>query len=193
DDAIKFNEGGCDPLGRMYCGTMAYDETPGRGVLYRMDVDHSVRTVLDDVTISNGLQWSADGRRAFYIDTPTGRVDVFDVAEDGELANRRPFVTIEDTPGHPDGMAIDDEDGIWVALWGGAAVRHFDAAGRLVEQIDVPGASHTSACAFGGPDRSTLFITTSRLGLPEGAEPDAGALFAVDTAYRGATLHAYAG
>lgn len=193
EDGIRFNDGGCDPLGRMYCGTMAYDVAPGAGALYRMDANRSVRTVLADVTISNGMQWSADGRRAFYIDTPTDRVDVFDVAEDGELSNRRPFVTIEDTPGHPDGMAIDDEDGIWVALWEGGAVRHFDAAGRLVEQIEVPGAAHVTACAFGGPERSTLFITTSRDGVLDGEEPGAGSLYAVETRSRGARLPAYAG
>ncbi len=192
DDGIRLNEGGCDPDGRLYCGTMAYDEAPGRGTLYRMDLDHSVSEVFGGVTISNGLQWSADGRRAFYIDTPTGRIDRFEVDDEGRLAGRRPFAEVRGTPGHPDGMAIDREDGLWVALWGGSAVRHYDADGVLRDEITLP-VSRVTACAFGGDDRRTLFITTSRLGLAKGAEPLAGSLFASETSVAGAPLRDYAG
>jgi sugar lactone lactonase YvrE len=194
DPANKLNEGGVDPLGRFVIGSMAYDERPGAGRVFRIDVDGSVHTVLPSVSISNGLQWSADGRRAFYIDTPTGRVDVFDVdAETGEWSGRRPHIVVTGTPGHPDGMAIDEEDGLWVALWGGSAVRHYDRAGELRHEIALP-ASHVTSCAFGGPDRRTLFITTSRLGLDGStAEPEAGSVFAWDAPVAGARLHAYAG
>jgi sugar lactone lactonase YvrE len=191
DDGIKLNEGGCDPLGRFYTGSMAYDETPGRGTVWRLDSDLTTRVVVEGVTISNGLQWSADGSRAFYIDSPTNRVDVFDVV-DGELANRREHLRIESTPGNPDGMAIDAEDGLWVALWGGSAVRHYDASGVLRDEIALP-VSHVTACAFGGVDRRTLFITTSRLGIADGEEPLAGSLFAFAAPVAGAVLPDFAG
>ncbi|WP_375399220.1 SMP-30/gluconolactonase/LRE family protein [uncultured Amnibacterium sp.] len=194
DPTLRMNEGGCDPLGRFLCGAMAYDQTQGAGTLFRLDADHSVRPVLTDVTISNGLQWSADGRTAFYVDTPTRRIDAFDVDPgDGAFSNRRPFVSLPDSlDGNPDGLAIDADDGLWVALYGGSAVHHYDTAGVLQDVVQVP-ASHITACAFGGPDLDALFITTSLEGLEPDAEPDAGAVFTVDPGVRGAPLHTYAG
>jgi sugar lactone lactonase YvrE len=101
------NDGGCDPQGRFYCGTMAYAETPGAGTLYRLDPDGTVHVTLREVTISNGLQWNRAGNTVFYADTPTGRVDSFDFdAESGVFTNRRTFTEISGG-GFPDGMAID--------------------------------------------------------------------------------------
>jgi sugar lactone lactonase YvrE len=148
--------------------------------------------VLEGVTISNGLQWSADGSRVFYNDTPTGRIDVFDFDGDtGRFSARRPFVALGEGL-NPDGMAIDTEDGVWIALWGGSAVHRYDSSGRLSEVIDLP-VSHVTACAFGGAGRSTLYITTSRLGLEAGAEPEAGAVFTARTGITGARPFAWAG
>lgn len=194
DPLLRMNEGGCDPQGRFHCGAMAYDETPGAGTLYRLDADHTVRPELTDLTISNGLQWSADGRTAFYVDTPTRRIDAFDIdPSDGSLGERRPFVTLpESLAGNPDGLAIDEQDGLWVALYGGGAVHHYDSTGTLQDVVQVA-ASNVTACAFGGPDRDTLFITTSLQGVEPGAEPEAGAVFAVDPGARGAAPHEYAG
>jgi sugar lactone lactonase YvrE len=90
-------------------------------------------------------------------------------------------------------MAIDEAGGLWVALWGAGAVNHYDTAGRLAETIEVPGVTQVSSCAFGGDDRSVLYITTSRQGLPDDREPDAGCVFAVQTQSRGAVQAAYAG
>lgn len=195
DPAIRLNEGGCDPAGRFYIGSMAYDQAPGAAAVYRLDADGSTRTVLAGVTISNGLQWSIDGTLAYYIDTPTRRVDAFDVdPADGSLHDRRPFVRLaDDVAGSPDGMTIDAEGGLWVALWGGGAVRRFDPSGALTEIVDVPGVSHTSAAAFGGPGLDTLYITSSRQHLPDDVEPEAGAVFAVRPGVRGTVLPAYAG
>lgn len=192
DPAVRLNEGGCDPQGRFYCGSMAYSEESGGGRLYRLDADLGVTTVLPSVSISNGLQWSADGTRVFYNDTPTGRVDVFDFEPDsGAFLNRRPFVTLE--PGqNPDGMAIDDQDGLWVALFAGGAVLHIDRDGVVVDRVELP-VSQVTSCAFGGPDRDTLFITTSRLFLESDAQPDAGAVFAVRPGVRGAVPFAFVG
>jgi sugar lactone lactonase YvrE len=193
DSNIRTNDGGCDPLGGFVIGTMAYDERPFAGALYRVGPDHQVVQLLSSVTISNGIQWSADGSRAFYVDTPTKRVDVFDVDQQtGMWSRRQDHINIR-APGYPDGMAIDEEDGLWVALWGGGAVNHYDQGGRLIETIAVPGVTQVSSCAFGGRLRDVLYITTSRQGLPEGQEPSAGAIFAVSTSSRGAVPWEFAG
>lgn len=192
DPLIRMNDGGCDPQGRFYCGTMAYAETPRAGTLYRLDPDGSVHVTLRDVTISNGLQWNRVGDTVFYADTPTDRVDSFDFdPASGAFTGRRTFTDISGG-GHPDGMAIDEEDGLWVALWGGSAVHRYDTAGRLDLVLDLP-VSNVTACAFGGPDLRTLFITTSRQGLDPADQPDAGAVFRYEAGVRGAPQHAFAG
>jgi sugar lactone lactonase YvrE len=192
DPLIRMNDGGCDPQGRFYCGTMAYDETPGAGTLYRLDPDASVHVTLREVTISNGLQWNGAGDTVFYADTPTGRVDsfTFDPAS-AAFTDRRTFTEISGG-GLPDGMAIDEEDGIWVALWGGRAVHRYDRAGRLDLVVELP-VSNVTACAFGGPELRTLFITTSRQGLDPDDQPDAGGVFRYEAGARGAPQHAFAG
>ena len=192
DPRIRMNDGGCDPQGRFYCGTMAYDETPGAATLYRLDPSGDVAVVLRDLTISNGLQWDAAGDTVFYSDTPTDRVDRFRFDPvSGAFSDRRPYAAITGG-GHPDGLAIDEEDGVWVALWGGGAVHRYDAAGRLDLVVDLP-VTNVTACAFGGPERATLFITTSRQGVDPAEEPDAGAVFRFEAGVRGAAQHAFAG
>ncbi|HEX5407559.1 MAG TPA: SMP-30/gluconolactonase/LRE family protein [Pseudonocardiaceae bacterium] len=175
DPGVRMNEGGCDPDGRFYCGSMAYDERPGAGVLYRLAGDGTVVPVLRDVTISNGLAWSPDGGTAYYVDTPTHRIDGFSYV-DGELTDRRPVVHIPADAGSPDGLTVDTAGRLWVALWGGAAVHCYEPDGRLVERLRVP-ATNVTACTFGGPDLGALFITTSQQNVDRAAEPAAGALF----------------
>lgn len=194
DPAIRLNEGGCDPQGRFFVGSMAYDEHDGGGALYRVDPDGSVTTVLPKVSISNGLQWSGDGRLAYYVDTPTRRVDVFDVdLATGDWSNRRTHLEVDNTTGYPDGMAIDEAGGLWIALWGGGAVHHYDRAGRFVDAISVPGVSQVTSCTFGGADLDVLFITSSRKGLAPDDEPAAGSLHAFTTGVRGVPANDYAG
>ena len=154
---LRMNDGACDPAGRFWVGSMRLDEGPGDAALYRYD-GREVVTVLTGISLSNGIGWSPDGSLMYYDDSPTQRVDVFDY--DGELANRRPFVTVDRADGTPDGLAVDDEGGVWVALWGGRAVRRYDPAGRLEATIDVP-AEYVTACCFGGADGRTMFITTA--------------------------------
>jgi sugar lactone lactonase YvrE len=186
---VRTNDGGCDRFGTLFLGTMAYDERPGGGALYRVMPDGRVTSVLQDVTISNGVQWSADGMRAFYVDSASRRVDVFDVdPESGAWSRRRVHIELDSNPGFPDGMAIDEEDGLWVAMWGGGSVGHYDAVGRLVETIRVPGVTQVSSCAFGGENRGRLYVTTSRQGLAADREPDAGAVFASETGVCGAAV-----
>jgi sugar lactone lactonase YvrE len=192
DPLIRMNDGGCDPQGRFYCGTMAYAETPGAGTLYRLDPDRSVNVILREVTISNGLQWNRAGDSVFYADTPTGRIDRFDFdPASGAFTDRRVFTEIAGG-GYPDGMAIDEEDGIWVALWGGSAIHRYDSDGRLDLVVDLP-VSNVTACAFGGRDLRTLFITTSRQGIGPADQPDAGAVFRYEADVTGAPQHTFAG
>ncbi|BBX71550.1 gluconolactonase [Mycolicibacterium psychrotolerans] len=194
DLAIRSNDGGCDPLGNLIIGTMAYDESPGKGSLYRVTPNGNVTTLISSISISNGVQWSRDGSRVFYIDTPTRRVDVFDVDDrSGSWSRRRPHIRVDDEAGFPDGMAIDENDGLWVAMWGGASINHYDDSGVLVDVVTVPGVSQVSSCAFGGSDMDRLFITTSRKNLDDSTEPDAGAVFAADVSVRGARITDFGG
>jgi sugar lactone lactonase YvrE len=189
-DAVRMNEGGCDPDGRFYCGSMAYAETPGAASLYRLDPDGGVATILTDLTVSNGLEWSPDGRLAYYVDSATGRIDVMDYAADRGLTDRRPFVAIE--TGAPDGLTVDAEGGIWVALWGGSAVHRFTPEGALSEVIELP-VTQVTACTFGGARLDELFITTSREGLSASEEPAAGALFHIRPGIAGRPVRRFAG
>lgn len=177
DETVRMNDGGCDPDGRFYCGSMAYSMRLGAGSLYRLGADGVVEPVLRGVTISNGLAWNPSGELAYYIDTPTRCIDVFDYV-DGELRDRRRLVRIEREAGYPDGLTVDAAGRIWVALWQGNAVRCYEPTGELVEHIPVP-ASKVTACTFGGPDLDTLYITTSQEEVDMTAEPLAGALFQI--------------
>ncbi len=176
DRTIRFNEGTCDPAGNFLCGTMAYDESPGRGTLYRLNPHRSVEIVLTGITISNGLCWTADAAQAYYVDTPTGQIDVFDSDHTGQLSNRRKFAAINAT-GTPDGLTVDSQGGVWVALWGGGAVHRYSPAGALDEIIYLP-VPYVTACTFGGDHLDELYITTSQLlKTPDAAGAGAGALF----------------
>lgn len=176
----RMNDGGCDPQGRFWAGTMAYAETPGAGSLYRLDQDGTVHRMLTGTAVSNGLGWSPDGRTMYYIDTPTHGVDAFAFdPRTGAIAGRRRLVTVDPADGSPDGMTVDDEGFLWVALWGGGAVRRYQPDGTLDTVVRVA-ASKVTSCAFGGADRGDLYITTASTGLsPErlAAEPHAGGLF----------------
>lgn len=193
DSAIRMNDGGCDPAGRFLCGSMGWEGGFGVGTLYSLGHDHSVSTLLTGITVSNGLHFSPSGDTAFYSDTPTGRIDAlgYDVGT-GRFTARRTFAVVEPTLGMPDGMAIDAEGGIWTALYGGGAIARYDASGRLSEHVPLP-VTNVTACAFGGSDLTTLFITTTQENIPKGSEPAAGALFAVEPEVAGAALPMFEG
>ncbi len=194
---LRFNDGKCDPAGRFLAGTMGYEKRPGMGALYRLDPDGTVERLLDDVTISNGLAWSGDGRTLYYIDTPTRRVDAFDYnPATGRLAGRRPWMVLpDDEPGAPDGMTIDTDGGLWIALWGGQAVHRYDPAGRLDVIVRLP-VSHVTSCTFGGPAFEDLYITSAwseRSDEERAAEPHAGSVFRVRPGFRGYPAVEFAG
>ncbi|WP_251140945.1 SMP-30/gluconolactonase/LRE family protein [Cellulomonas dongxiuzhuiae] len=174
DPGVRMNEAGCDPWGTLYVGSMAYDARPGGARLYRITPGGDVEVVLDDVTISNGLDFSPDGTRAYYDDTATGRTDVFDVV-DRRLTNQRPFVSGTDES--PDGLTVDSAGNVWVALNGAGRVRCVSPTGDVLAEVEVP-VRLTTACTLGGPDLRDLYISTSREHL-EDPEPEAGALFRV--------------
>jgi sugar lactone lactonase YvrE len=148
-----------------------------------------VHTVIEAVTVSNGLDWSPDGSLAYYNDTDTGRVDVFDYEPEAGLRGRRPFV---DTGARPDGLTVDAEGGVWVALANAGVVRRYTAEGTLDEVVELP-VTKVTACTFGGPRLEELFITTSREGLEAGAEPAAGSLFRAVPGVRGLPVREFAG
>lgn len=172
DPGTRMNDGKCDRHGRFWAGTMAFDMRRGAGALYRLDPDHRVRTIFDGVSISNGLAWNADDTTMYYIDTLTYGIDALDYdPETGDVSNRRRFIEIDPQDGAPDGMTIDAEDHLWVALFGGACVHRYAPDGSLAGIVRLPPRQVTS-CAFGGEDLTELFVTTASNGVPE---PDARA------------------
>lgn len=197
DRGERMNDGKCDPAGRFLAGTMTSDRQPG-AALYSLDhsADGEVRPVLDSVALSNGLGWSPDGGTMYYIDTPTRRVDVFayDLAT-GTVGDRRTFVDLSAEQGNPDGLTVDAEGGVWVAMAGGSSVRRFTPAGRPDHVVEVPAAKVTSV-TFGGDDLRDLYITTSTAGMTEqerSAQPEAGLVFRASPGFTGLAASAYAG
>jgi sugar lactone lactonase YvrE len=184
----RFNDGKCDPAGRFLAGTMAYDLTPGAGALYRLDLDRSVTKLLPHVTISNGLCWTGDGTTLYYIDSPTQGIDAFDYdTGTGRPANRRRVAEIPRGAGLPDGMTIDADGCLWVALYGGSAVRRYTPAGTLDATVSFP-VTNITCPVFGGPGLGVLYVTSARDGLDEAklaAQPHAGAVFAADVGTSG--------
>ncbi|MEU6842228.1 SMP-30/gluconolactonase/LRE family protein [Streptomyces sp. NPDC046716] len=167
------NDAAVAPDGALWAGSMAYDERPGGGNLIRLAPDGTATEILDDVTVSNGTGWSPDGSLMYYVDTATSRIDVFDV--DGErIANRRELATVEKGAGLPDGLTVDADGCVWVALWDGGALRRYTPSGALDRVVPLP-VRRPTACAFGGPDLRDLYVSTARVGLDR-PTPLAGSL-----------------
>jgi len=175
---------------------MAADEREGLGRLLRLDPDGTVTEVLAHLTIPNGLDWTLDGRELLLIDTPTRRVDRFDVGLSGRtISGRRPAIEIREGAGWPDGMTIDAEGFAWVCLWDGWAIERYGPDGRLDRRIELPTAQVTS-CAFGGRELDELYITTGQEGFPPGGLPDqphAGGLFRCRPGVRGRPTRRFGG
>ncbi len=191
----RMNDGKCDAAGRYWAGTM--DEAhsrPGAGSLYRLDLDTTVTRVLDGVTISNGLDWSPDGATMYYIDTPTQGIDAYDFdAEIGEIANSRRIIDIDPADGAPDGMTVDAEGYLWVALWGGWGLRRYAPTGALDRFVAMP-VSRVTSCAFGGADLGDLYVTSAQRALSKdelAAQPLAGSLFRLRPGVSGLLPHPF--
>ncbi|ELR69524.1 Gluconolactonase [Fulvivirga imtechensis AK7] len=185
----RFNDGKCDPAGRLWVGSMALDSKPHKAALYCFRGIQKVTQVLDSISISNGLCWSADRSTMYYVDTPTQTVQAFDYDDaSGGISNGRVVVKIKDEGAFPDGMTIDSEGKLWIALWGGSGVVRYDPdTGKLLSRISVP-AKNVTSCAFGGVNLDTLFITTASIGMNEeelAKYAMAGAVFAAIPGVRG--------
>jgi len=190
---MRMNDGKCDPNGTFWAGSMAWAKTPGAGSLYQLS-SRGVTTRLTDLSISNGLAWPATGDSVYFIDTPTRQVRSYRIDDTDTLVYERTVASIPEEHGFPDGMTIDDEGCIWVALWGGSAVHRYAPTGELIARVNVD-AVQVSSCTFGGPDRATLFITTSREGygpLEVKADPNSGKIFAAHVGVAGPEAAHYA-
>jgi sugar lactone lactonase YvrE len=181
-DGIRFNDAGVDPAGRVWTGSMHVTEAEPLGELYRLDAGGRLNPVVKNVTVSNGLGWSPDGSRMYYADSPLRRVDVFDYdPATGEAFARRAFADLSEAEGVPDGLTVDADGCVWVAMWGGSALRRFTAEGQPDAVLPVP-VSQPTSCAFGGPGLADLYITSARVGLTDdqlAAQPLAGRLLHV--------------
>jgi sugar lactone lactonase YvrE len=192
----RFNDCKCDPQGRLWAGTMSKTRAPGTAALYRLVPGRELERVIDGTTISNGLAWSPSGDTMYFIDSTTQRVDAFDFdATTGDIDGRRALIDIDPNDGLPDGMTVDADGGIWICLFGGAALRRYTPDGRLDASIPLPTTNPTSPC-FGGPDLQALYVTTARHGLtPDqlARERLAGALLALTPGVQGLPGNRFAG
>lgn len=192
----RMNDAKCDPVGRLFAGTTAFDFSPGAGSLYRVQPDWSCEAILHGVTTSNGITWSPDGQQMYFIDSARQGVDVFDFdLATGSVSNRRRLVTIDSAAGIPDGMTVDAEGNLWVACFGGRAVRCYSEAGRQIGMIDVP-VSQVTSCAFGGPGLAELYVTSARYRMSAEQlrnEPLAGATFVCRPGVAGLPANGFAG
>ncbi len=193
----RFNDGKCDPAGRLWVGSMAVEAVLGDGQLWCLHPELRAEPRRHNLTIPNGIAWSRDGRTLYHIDSPTQRVEAFTFDPvDGALSAQRTLRAFAPGEGCPDGMTIDAEGHLWVALWDGWRVVRLDAAtGATRDAIPLPVQRPTS-CAFGGPALDTLYITSASLGLSadeRAAQPLAGAMFESRPGVTGLPAHEFAG
>jgi sugar lactone lactonase YvrE len=192
----RMNDAKCDPAGRLLAGTTAFDFSPHSAALYRVEPDWSFEQVVRGVTQSNGMAWSPSGSRMYFIDSATQGVDVFDYdVGTGSADNRRRLVAIDPAHGIPDGMTADNRGNLWVACFGGAAVRCFSPAGVQLDEVLFP-VSQVTSCAFGGPGLADLYVTSAayRLGSDQlKREPHAGATFVCRPGAVGMLASSFAG
>ncbi len=185
---VRFNDGKVDPYGRLWIGTMEMNVRPNKGNLYRINENKEVALMISEVTISNGIAWSLDHKTMYYIDTVDQVVYAYDFNEQSEISNRRIVVRIPTEKGAPDGMTIDEQGNLWVAMWGGHAVLCFDPnTGLQLQEIKLT-VPHITSCTFGGTHNKTLYITSARTDISEEKlkeYPSSGGLFSIDLPFHG--------
>ena len=176
----RFNDAKADPAGRLWAGVMGYEKNPGDGALYSYQANGLMHQMITDLTVPNGMDWSNDGSTMYFIDSPTRRIGVYDFDLATAELTLRSSIAIE-LPCNPDGMTVDADGNLWVALWDGGAVIQLSPTGKLLQEIKLP-VSRVTSCTFGGRDFTKLFITTASLGVTEDL---AGSVFVVDTDTQG--------
>ena len=196
DPSMRANDGKCDPQGRLWAGTMAFEATVGRGRLVRIDPDGTLTRHLDGLTIANGIGWSPDGRTLYFIDSAHGAIDAFDFDPGpGTISRRRPFARIPAPEGQPDGLAVAADGSLFVAVWDGGELRRYRPDGSLMARLPVPAARPTSCC-FGGTDLGDLYVTSARQGLSSEdvrRQPHAGDVFVLRPGVTGLATTPFAG
>ena len=189
----RTNDGACDAEGRFLIGTLRFDEAPGHDQLSRVESDGSVRLLDSDLSISNGLAWSPDGRTLYSTDTIAKTIWARDYdGASGAIGDRRVQLHLDD---HPDGICVDTRGYIWAALWGTGEARAYAPDGELVDVVRVP-APHVSSLAFVGPALDRLVLTTASRDLDDAGldrYPDAGRLFLADVGVTGAPTYPWSG
>ena len=185
----RFNDGKCGPNGNLWVGSIHYNQLKYNASLYKVEENGITTKMIDSVTNSNGIVWTKDSKTMYYIDTPTFNIKAYDFnVETSTISNERIAVKVSEEDGFPDGMAIDEEDMLWVGMWNGKAVARFNPkTGKLISKINVPAVNITS-CAFGGENLDELYITTSNLGMTDAEVaqyPLAGSIFKVKPGVKG--------
>ena len=185
----RCNDGACDSSGRLWVGTMHLEHRHGQGALYCIDNNLVVQKKISNTTISNGIVWSLDNKRLYYIDSPTQVVQSYIFEEkSGEIIFEKNVIQIPNETGSPDGMTIDEEGMLWIAHWGGFGVYRWNPHnGQLIDKIEVP-VPQVSSCAFAGENLDYLVITTARENLKEEEikkYPESGNTFLVKPGVKG--------
>jgi sugar lactone lactonase YvrE len=183
-DETRMNDAACDPQGRFWAGTLAHDQHPGGGTLYRLDRNGHIELMLDDLTISNGLGWSPDEATMYLADSGPGLIYAFSFdTEQGTLSDQRVLVDVPSDVGSPDGLTVDAAGDLWVAIFGGGRVQRYSPDGELRQELRLP-AEQTTCCAFGGPGLNLLYVTTATEHWTDEqrrAEPAAGLVYRFST------------
>lgn len=197
DHSLRFNDGKCDPNGRLWAGTMSMERKKEQGAFYRLDKDLTLKTIIEPISISNGLDWDRENHVMYYIDTPTMEIKQFHYdPETGDLSNQEVVYRFKEDDGYPDGMTIDQEGNLWVALFGGGKAAKIDPRRKeWIDTIHLP-VRHVTCCAFGGTDMKMLFITTASNPLSEkerAESPHAGSIFSIELQVGGFTSESFKG
>ena len=178
-DDMRMNDGKVDPSGRFWAGSMALSFEKGRGSLYVLEKDNSYRSILDDITLSNGMGWSPDAQYFYYIDSVPGVLKRFDYdLHTGHISNPKDLITFDPSSGIPDGMSMSSDGKIVVALWDGGRIEIYEPSGEKVSEITL-GVSRPTSCTFAGPNRDILIVSTASQGIDRADEPLAGKILAV--------------
>jgi sugar lactone lactonase YvrE len=178
-DDMRMNDGKVDPAGRFWAGSMALSFEKGRGSLYVLEKDNSYRSILDDITLSNGMGWSPDAQYFYYIDSVPGVLKRFDYdLYTGHISNPKDLITFDPSSGIPDGMSMSSDGKIVIALWDGGRIEIYEPSGEKVSEITL-GVSRPTSCTFAGTNRDILIVSTASQGIDRADEPLAGKILAV--------------